>query len=160
MSTRSHWLLTLTAVVALTAGGVYFADALQRALSAGAMAAVLQQETSELETRIAAARLEQPRIAMWRDTAAEVRQIGLEPQNWRIYPVSISRVLPWEDVAGVVLIASNALPRPGDYWFQPSMLRVLRVDQPSSEEQSADQEPERYDMHFEGHFLIPERNQP
>ncbi len=166
MSSRARWLLTLTAVVALGAGAACFADALQRALRAGAQAAVLQREADGLEQALALAREEQPKIATWRQAAELARQAGLEPRKWRTYPVTISRDLAWEDVAGVVLIASNALPRPGEYWFQPATLRVVRAEQaapprPSDAPvQAGTQAPERYDMHFEGHFLIPERNQP
>lgn len=166
MATNARWLPTILIVIALVAGTWYFTDGLRRAMRAGAQATVLQREINALKQNIAQARDEQPRIAAWRETAALVRRAGLEPEQWRTYPVAIARDLAWEDVAGVILIASNALPRPGDYWFQPATLRVVRASQDAAPEHAATPPQntgpgsDRYDLHFQGHFLIQERNQP
>lgn len=167
MTNRLRWTMTLLTLSALALGSATLVQAIERLMHAHARTNIVRSELDALEQNVARLREEAPHVEMWRDTARLCRRVGLVPEGWQSYPVSISRDLAWQDVAQTLLIASNALPRPGGYWFQPLSLRVARADVPRSSSRDGDQTGEQaprpgaelYHLDFQGHFLVPARNQ-
>ncbi len=167
MTNRQRWTMTILTLSALAVGSIALVQAFGRIAHSHARTAVVLKELDTLEQSIARLRREAPQIQMWRDIASLCRRVRLEPEGWHSYPVFISRDLPWEEVAQSLLIASNALPRPGEYWFQPLSMRVARADAPQStplDGENAEKQPlssrtERYNLNFQGHFLTPTHNQ-
>lgn len=153
-------MITLILLAALGTAGTFFFLGLNRTIEQSARVDILRQELRLLEQGIAQNRDQEANARAWRDLARTAEAMGLRPNAWHAYPVTISRDLAWDDLATVILIASNAAPRPGAYWFQPSLLQVVRVEtelqdpeQPPARQQA---DTERYSLRFEGHFLIPE----
>ena len=167
MTNTLRWTMTLLALAALALGSTVLTQAIERLVYTHARTNVARQEVDSLRQRVARLREQAPHVEMWRETARLCRREGLLPDGWRSYPVSISRDLPWQDVAQTLLIASNALPRPGGYWFQPMTLRVARADVPRSPTRDGDKAGEQpvrpgaelFHIDFQGHFLVPTRNQ-
>ncbi|HKK31983.1 MAG TPA: hypothetical protein VJ934_00270 [Desulfomicrobiaceae bacterium] len=158
MKTKFSWVLTLIAAAALTASAVYCLHGLDRFLMSGAQVRVLGSEVRSLENAIDQAKRKQARVAEWKALLEEARRAGLRQDRWRTYPVSVSRELTWEELSTLVLIASNGKPRGDEYWFQPELLRVVRVMNESrgTEEQRKPGEalPEMYRVRLKGDFLI------
>lgn len=166
MTNRLRWTMTILTLSALAVGSATFIHAIERVVHAHAQTGLVQKELDTQEQNIAWLRQEAPQVEMWRDMARLCRRVRLGPEGWQSYPVSISRDLPWEEVSQSLLIASNARPRPGDYWFQPVSLRVACADVPQSttldgknvEKQTIRSGKELYHLNFQGHFLVPTRN--
>lgn len=165
MTNRLRWVTTLLTLSALALGSAALVQAIDRVVHAHVRTHVALTEIATLERSVARLREEAQRVGMWRETARLCRNVRLEPAGWQSYPVSISRDMPWEDVAQSLLIASNAMPRPGGYYFQPVKLRAARANTPQSamqdETSSASQSPQTdedlYHLNFQGHFLVPSR---
>jgi outer membrane murein-binding lipoprotein Lpp len=158
MKTKFSFALTLVAVAALAASAVYCLRGLDRFVMTGAEVRVLNSEVRSLESAIDQAKRKQARVAEWKALLEEARRAGLRQDRWRTYPVSVSRELTWEELSTLVLIASNGRPRGDEYWFQPELLRVVRVMNTSGDAndraQSGEGSPEMYRVRLKGDFLI------
>ncbi|NJB67863.1 hypothetical protein GGQ74_001503 [Desulfobaculum xiamenense] len=99
----------------------------------------------------------------------QIQQVGLAPDNWLLYPLSIGRTMEWRDLEKLLYLASND-PDKGGYWFRPTALRVTRVVvAPESAEGTAPAQPpagekpaaggplpkQMYETVMQGEFMIP-----
>lgn len=94
-----------------------------------------------------------------------IQQVGLDPKLWVSHPLNVSKTLPWDDFARLILLSANTYDQEGGYWFKPERLRVVRVTGDSHRGQKKQaEEPvlvegkpkqvELYEASFEGKFLI------
>jgi hypothetical protein len=56
-----------------------------------------------------------------------VEKSGLDRDLWRMYDLSVNRVLEWQQLESLMLIASNDITGDQIYWFRPQMFRVSRA---------------------------------
>ena len=121
-------------------------------------AAVLRHEVRSLESAIEQTRHKQNAVREWKGLLDAAQKAGLSQKGWRTYPVSVSRELTWDELSTLILIASNGKPRGDAYWFQPELLRVVRVvtdGEKTNQDRASDQpEAKRYRVRLKGDFLI------
>jgi len=155
---KTYWIVTLVAALALSAAAVLYCRMLDRFEMAASKVGVLRHEVHSLESAIEQTRHTQNAVREWKGLLDAAQQAGLSQKGWRTYPVSVSRELTWDELSTLILIASNGKPRGDAYWFQPELLRVVRVvtggeknEQDNASKQSHEK---RYRVRLKGDFLI------
>lgn len=104
--------------------------------------------------------------ALW----AQIKKVGLEPDNWMTHSLNVSKTLSWDDFTHLVALSANSFNQDGGYWFKPERLRVVRVtgeakpEMGGAQPEAAGSQPaaqvippkvvELYDATFSGKFLI------
>ncbi len=150
--------MTLAAALTLCAAAVFFCRSFDRFETAASQNGVLQREVQSLEYAIEQTRHKQEAVQEWKGMLAAARDAGLTQKKWRTYPVSVSRELTWDELSTLILIASNGKPRGDDYWFQPELLRVVRVatDEKNNAPDASSDHPvaKHYRARLKGDFLI------
>lgn len=150
--------MTLIAALALCGAVVFFCTIFDRFEMATSETSVLQREVQSLQYAINQTRHKQKKVREWKGLLEAAEQAGLSQKGWRTYPVSVSRELTWDELSTLILIASNGKPRGGAYWFQPELLRVVRVmteeGKDSQAKKSGPPEEKHYRVRLKGDFLV------
>ena len=158
MHAKNYWIVTLAAVLALCVAAVFFCRMFDRFEMAASKGGVLQHEVQSLEHAIEQARHKQESVREWKGLLEAAQKAGLTQKGWRTYPVSVSRELTWDELSTLILLASNGKPRGDAYWFQPELLRVVRVvtgeGKDKQNKESGQPEEKRYRVRLKGDFLI------
>jgi len=155
---KTYWIVTLGTAVALCAAVVFFCNIFDRFEMAASKGGVLQREVQSLEYAIDQARHKQKKVQEWKGLLKAAQKAGLSQNGWRTYPVSVSRELTWDELSTLILIASNGKPRGDAYWFQPELLRVVRVvtdeGKNNQDNESGQSEEKRYRVRLKGDFQV------
>jgi hypothetical protein len=133
------------ALMVVAAGAVFCGRAFEAAMVEGARAAALERENAMLAEGISQLRQQRAEVQAWQELLACAPR--LRPEALRRYPILVDRETSWEETAAVLLIVSNAHPRPGGYRFQPERFSITRVEE---DEANAT---ERYQLQLAGQFL-------
>ncbi|BDV02075.1 hypothetical protein TDMWS_21600 [Thermodesulfomicrobium sp. WS] len=136
------------ALVVMAAGAVFCGNAFEAAMVQGARAAALEQENALLADGIAQLQRQRADVQAWEELLARAQ--GLRPEALRRYPILVDQETSWEETAAVLLIVSNAHPRPGGYRFQPERFSITRVGDDANAT-------ERYQLQMAGQFLSLEQ---
>lgn len=144
---RTTGILAVVALAVLAAGAVFCGRSFEAAILQGTRAAALERENALMAQGIAELRQRAPEVRAWRELLAHAAV--LDPERLRRYPIAVARQTGWEETAALLLVVSNAHPRPGGYRFDPQSLRITRVGD--------DNATERYQLELAGQFLSLER---
>ena len=158
---KCYWLATAVVLIAFSLAAFLFCREFERFEMAAAKTSVMQRENRSYEAAIRQSRERMDAVHEWRGLLQAAESAGLDKDDWQNFPVSVSRELTWDELSSVVLIASNGKPRGDEYWFQPEMLRVVRVESERAKAgvdgNGADTGEKRYRVRLKGQFIIPVR---
>ncbi len=132
----------------LVAGALFCGRSFEAALLQSTRAAATERETILLTQGIAELKQQAPEIQTWRNLLAQAAP--LDPTRLRRYAITVARETSWEETAALLLVVSNAHPRPGGYRFDPGHLKIARVS-------TDDNATERYQLELTGQFLSLEQ---
>lgn len=163
MRAKSYWLASGIVVMAFTLAVFFFCREFDRFEMAAARTAAIQRENRSYALAIRQIRERMDAVRQWQGLLKAADEAGLDQDEWQTFPVSVSRELTWGELVSIVLIASNGKPRGNEYWFQPEMLRVVRVESESGDRDAGERSMDtnkgekRYRVRLKGQFIIPVR---
>lgn len=165
----ARWFIGLVICAAFAVGVYYFYDLWTDFQHQQAEVAYLQAEMRSYD-RLERMYVEQEKkVEALRNLWGEIEDVGLTPDDWRTYSLSVSRNLNWQQLERIMRLASNDIKGQGQYWFMPNRLRVTRVVEKggSGEEGGVTLTAEQggtetavemfYQTNMQGNFLIPKK---
>lgn len=164
-----RWLFSILVTLAFAAGIYFFYQTWVGYNAQQAELAFLEQEQANYERLKVQYAEQEEKVVLINSLWDEIEVVGLAPDNWVQYPLSINRTASWMEFERLLLLAANKQADAG-YWFMPQRLRVSRViGEPQAEGEGAEpvtivaqgEDPllqdVRYDTSLQGKFMIPKR---
>jgi hypothetical protein len=169
----ARWLIGLIVCAAFAAGAYYFYYAWTDFRYQKAEVAYLESEMRNYDRLERMYQEQEQKLEALKVLWSEIEQVGLAPEDWRVYSLSVTRNLDWQELERLMSLASNDIRGEGQYWFKPGSLRVTRVVEEGAGNDSgeegvtikAEQDGREtevkmfYQTNMNGSFLIPKDRQ-
>ncbi len=121
-----RWLFSILITVAFAAGIYFFYQTWADYHAQQAELVFLEKEQANYAKLKDQYAEQEKKVVLINSLWDEIETVGLAPDNWVEYPLSIKRSIPWEEFDRLLLLAANRQGE-GGYWFKPQRLRVSRV---------------------------------
>ncbi len=153
LSHTMKWILAIGLALIAGAGMVGMSMAWREVRATAENVRFLQQEGTALAEALAKAQAARKDMAEWTRLRTAARQAGLIPEQWLLYPVSLTQDLTMDGLNQMMALASQGRPRGGTYWFLPQSFSFSRSQAPASDAAVETGKAKLYHGQMQGMFM-------